>query len=91
LKNLAYANVYSKQGTATISLDAAKEVVISVSSGPMTGEGVPQEAVKESNSSYYAAATQTADSKSYEQIKIDSFPKEHIQLTGMKCRSWRAS
>jgi hypothetical protein len=53
----------------------------------MTGEDVPQEAVKESNSTYYAAATQSVGSKSYEQIKIDIFPKEHIQLTGIKCGS----
>lgn len=86
-QNLSYANVYSKQGTATISLEEGKQFVIAESARLMSGEGVAETETAEDNSVYYAAASQSLGSKSYEQINIDISPKEQLQLTGMNCRS----
>lgn len=84
---LAYANVYNKQGTQGISLDAGKAFVIAESKRLMTGEGIAKVEVTGGNGTYYPAAKHTVGSNQYDQINVLIYPKQKIVLTGMNCRN----
>lgn len=86
-KNLVYANVYNKQGTAGINLEEGKQFVIAEAKRLMTGEGIAKSEVTGGNGTYYAAAVQTIGSGQYDQIDVVIYPQEKIVLTGMNCRS----
>lgn len=86
-QKLAYANVYNKQGTQGISLDAGKQFVMAESKRLMTGEGIAKTAVTGGNGTYYPAARQTIGSGQYDQIDVLIYPKQKIILTGMNCRN----
>lgn len=88
---ITYANVYSKQGTATITLEVGKQFVIAESKRLMTGEGVAQFAVSGGSGTYYAAVRQTVGSKQYDQIDVQLVDKEKITLEGMNCSSCSSS
>ena len=84
---IAYANVYSKQGTPTISLEAGKQFVLAESKRLMTGEGVAKFEVSGGSGTYFAAVRQTVGSKQYDQIKVELDDNKQIDLEGMNCRS----
>ena len=84
---LAYSNVYNKQGTAGISLDAGNQFVIAESKRLMTGEGIAASNVTGGNGTYFAAAKQTIGSEQYDQIDVTIYPKQKIIFTGMNCRN----
>jgi len=84
---IAYANVYSKQGTPTISLEAGKQFVLAESKRLMTGEGVAKFEVAGGSGTYFAAVRQTVGSKQYDQIKVELDDNKQIDLEGMNCRS----
>jgi len=84
---IAYANVYSKQGTPTISLEAGKQFVMAESKRLMTGEGVAKFEVAGGSGTYFAAVRQTVGSKQYDQIKVELDDNKQIDLEGMNCRS----
>lgn len=88
---IAYANVYSKQGTPTISLDAGKAFALQESERLMTGEGVAKFEVAGGSGTYYAAVRQTVGSKQYDQIDVTLEDKKQIVLEGMNCRSCTSS
>ncbi len=88
---LSYANVYSKQGTPTISLDAGKQFALAESKRLMTGEGVAKFEVTGGSGTYYAAVRQTVGSKQYDQIDITLDNNKQITLLGMNCRSCTSS
>lgn len=88
---ITYANVYSKQGTPTISLEAGKEFVLAESKRLMTGEGVDPFAVNGGSGTYFAAVRQTVGSKQYDQIKVELEDKKQIGLEGMSCRNCTSS
>ena len=84
---IVYANVYSKQGTPTISLEEGKEFVLAESKRLMTGEGIAAFEVSGGSGTYYAAVRQTVGSKQYDQIDVKIEPEKQIVLEGMNCRS----
>ncbi len=84
---IVYANVYSKQGTPTISLEQGKEFVLAESKRLMTGEGIAAFEVSGGSGTYYAAVRQTVGSKQYDQIDVKIEPEKQIVLEGMNCRS----
>lgn len=84
---IVYANVYSKQGTPTISLEQGKEFVLGESKRLMTGEGIAKFEVSGGSGTYYAAVRQTVGSKQYDQIDVKIEPEKQIVLEGMNCRS----
>lgn len=88
---IAYANVYSKQGTPTITLDVGKQFVLAESKRLMTGEGVAKFEVTGGNGTYYAAVRQTVGSNQYDQIDVTIEDKKHIILEGMNCRNCTSS
>jgi len=88
---IAYANVYSKQGTPTISLDAGKTFALAESKRLMTGEGVAKFEVSGGSGTYYAAVRQMVGSKKYDQIDVTLEDKKQINLEGMNCRSCTSS
>jgi hypothetical protein len=88
---IAYANVYSKQGTPTISLDAGKVFVLAESKRLMTGQGIAEFEVTGGSGTYYAAVRQTVGSKKYDQIGVKLEDKEKIILAGLNCRSCTSS
>ncbi len=88
---ITYANVYSKQGTPTISLEAGKQFVLAESKRLMTGEGVAQYEVTGGSGTYFAAVRQTVGSKQYDQINVVLDDKKQIDLEGMNCRSCTSS
>lgn len=83
---IVYANVYSKQGTPSISLDQGKQFVLAESKRLMTGEGVADFAVTGGNGTYYAAMRHTVGSKTYDQMKVEIKTGKSIRLEGMNCR-----
>ena len=86
-QKLVYANVYNKQGTSGIELEAGKQFVIAESKRLMTGEGIAKTNVTGGNGSYYPAAPHTVGSNKYDQIDVLIYPKQKIVLTGMNCRN----
>jgi len=88
---IVYANVYSKQGTPTISLEQGKEFVLAESKRLMTGEGIAAFEVSGGSGTYYAAVRQTVGSKQYDQIDVKIEPEKQIVLEGMNCRSCTSS
>jgi hypothetical protein len=88
---ITYANVYSKQGTPTISLDAGKAFALAESKRLMTGEGVAAFEVTGGSGTYYAAVRQAVGSKKYDQIDVKLEDKKQINLEGMNCRSCTSS
>ena len=84
---LAYANVYNKQGSPGITLEAGKQFVIAESKRLMTGEGIAASKFMGGNGTYFAAARQTIGSEKYDQIDVTIYPKQKIVLTGMNCNS----
>lgn len=86
-KNLVYANVYSKQGTPSVSLQEGKQFVIAESTRLMTGEGVAKAKVGGGNGVYFPAAKHTVGGNSYDQIEVLIYPKQKIVLNGMNCRN----
>jgi len=88
---IAYANVYSKQGTPTISLDAGKAFVLAEAKRLMTGEGIAEFEVTGGSGTYYAAVRQTVGSKKYDQIGVKLEEKDKIILAGLNCRSCTSS
>ena len=88
-QNLAYANVYNKQGTQGITLDAAKQFAIAESKRLMTGEGIAKTAVTGGNGTYYPAMTHAIGSGQYDEIDVLIYPKQKIILTGLNCTSCR--
>jgi hypothetical protein len=88
---ITYANVYSKQGTPTISLDAGKAFALAESKRLMTGEGVATFEVTGGSGTYYAAVRQAVGSKKYDQIDVKLEDKKQINLEGMNCRSCTSS
>lgn len=88
-QNLAYANVYNKQGTQGITLEAAKQFVIAESTRLMTGEGVAKTALTGGNGTYYPAATHSIGSGQYDEIDVLIYPQQKIVITGMNCTSCR--
>ena len=90
-RQIAYANVYSKQGTPTITLDAGKQFVLSESKRLMTGEGVVKFEVTGGSGIYYAAVRQTVGSNQYDQLDVTINDKKHIVLKGMNCTNCTSS
>lgn len=88
---ITYANVYSKQGTATITLEAGKQFALAESKRLMTGEGIAKFEVTGGSGTYFAAVRQTVGSKQYDQIKVELDDKKQIDLEGMNCRSCTSS
>lgn len=87
--NLAYANVYSKQGTPTIGLEDGKAFVLAESKRLITGEGVAKFDVTGGSGIYYAAVRQAIGSAKYDQINVKLVSKKEIVLEGMNCSSCR--
>ena len=88
---ITYANVYSKQGTSTISLDAGKQFVLGESKRLMTGEGIAKFEVSGGSGKYYAAVRQSVGSKKYDQIMVKLDDKKEIILAGLNCHSCTSS
>jgi len=88
---IAYANVYSKQGTPTISLEAGKAFALAESKRLMTGEGIAKFEVSGGSGTYYAAVRQTVGSNKYDQIDVTLEDSKRITLEGMNCRSCTSS
>ena len=88
---ITYTNVYSKQGTPTISLAAGKQFVLAESKRLMTGEGVAKFEVSGGSGKYFAAARQSVGSKQYDQIMVKLDDKKEITLAGLNCRSCTSS
>lgn len=88
---IAYANVYSKQGTPTITLDAGKAFALGEAKRLMTGEGVAKFEVLGGSGTYYAAVPQAVGSKQYDQIEVILESNKQIILEGMNCRSCTSS
>ena len=88
---ITYANVYSKQGTPTITLEAGKQFALAESKRLMTGEGIAKFEVTGGSGTYFAAVRQTVGSKQYDQIKVELDDKKQIDLEGMNCRSCTSS
>ena len=84
---IAYANIYSKKGTPTISIDAGKQFVIAESKRLMTGEGVAEFEVTGGSGTYYAAVRQAVGGGSYDQLNVKIVPQKEVYLEGMSCRS----
>jgi hypothetical protein len=88
---ITYANVYSKQDTATISLDIGKQFVLRESKRLMTGEGIAKFEVTGGSGTYYAAVRQMVGSKKYDQIAVKLNDEHKIILAGLNCRSCTTS
>ena len=88
---ITYTNVYSKQGTPTISLAAGKQFVLAESKRLMTGEGVAKFEVSGGSGKYFAAVRQSVGSKQYDQIMVKLDDKKEITLAGLNCRSCTSS
>jgi hypothetical protein len=88
---ISYTNVYSKQDTPTISLEAGKQFVLAESKRLMTGEGVAKSEVSGGSGTYYAAVRQAVGSKQYDQVSVKIDDKDKIILAGLNCRSCTSS
>ena len=88
---ITYSNVYSKQGTPTISLAAGKQFVLAESKRLMTGEGVARFEVSGGSGTYFAAVRQAVGSKQYDQIMVKLDDEKEIILAGLNCRSCTSS
>ncbi|GAA6136190.1 hypothetical protein NBRC116188_29800 [Oceaniserpentilla sp. 4NH20-0058] len=86
-EKLVYANVYSKQGTPTIDLEAGKQFVINESKRLMTGEGIAQTKVTGGNGTYYAAAKHGIGSQQYDEMEVLIYPQQKLVLNGLNCRN----
>ncbi|MBL4798116.1 MAG: hypothetical protein JKY50_11925 [Oleispira sp.] len=96
---ISYANIYSKQGTPTISLEVGEQFVVAESQRLMmnepqrlmTGEGVAKFEVSGGSGRYYAAVSQAVGSKQYDQLMVKLDDKKEIILAGLNCRSCTSS
>lgn len=88
---ITYANIYSKQGTPTISLDSGKQFVLAESKRLMTGEGIAKFEVSGGNGRYFAAVRQAVGSKKYDQLDVILEDKKQITLEGINCRNCSSS
>jgi len=88
---ISYVNIYSKQGTPTISLEVGEQFVLAESKRLMTGEGVAQFEVSGGSGRYYAAVRQMVGSKQYDQLMVKLDDQKEIILAGLNCRSCTSS